>query len=136
MPGDVIDSMDTDYVMGRIRSEYIKDSTVTIVFAGKCTGARRYVDWEIQSSLRAGSVYIPNGLLGIKLPTFKEWPERMDSNLLSPGQRDCYARWLTWNELSPEIVAAAIEAAYSRRSTHLSYISNPRNRLLYNKLCF
>jgi len=37
MPEDVIDSMDTDYVMGRIRSDYIKDSTVTIVLAGRCT---------------------------------------------------------------------------------------------------
>jgi MTH538 TIR-like domain (DUF1863) len=37
MPEDAIDSMDTDYVMGRIRSDYIKDSTVTIVLAGRCT---------------------------------------------------------------------------------------------------
>src|SRR6266851_4930923 len=96
MPEDVINSTDTDYVMGRIRADYIKDSTVTIVLAGKCTWARRYVDWEIQASLRSGETITPNGLLGIKLPPFTSWPERLNSNLLHEGQTDCYARWLTW----------------------------------------
>jgi MTH538 TIR-like domain (DUF1863) len=54
-------------LMGRIRADYIKDSTVTIVLAGKCIWARRYVDWEIQASLRAGQTVSPNGLLGLKL---------------------------------------------------------------------
>ena len=43
---DIIDSTDTDYVTRRIRELYLKDSTVTIVLIGKCTWARRYVDWE------------------------------------------------------------------------------------------
>ena len=42
---DFIDSTDTDYVMRRIRELYLTDSTVTIVMIGKCTWARRYVDW-------------------------------------------------------------------------------------------
>lgn len=37
MPEDVIRSTDTSYVMQRIRADYIKDSSVTIVLAGKCT---------------------------------------------------------------------------------------------------
>src|SRR4051794_8917026 len=52
MPGDVIDSTDTDYVMRRVRELYVGDSTVTLVMLGRCTWARRYVDWEIQASLR------------------------------------------------------------------------------------
>src|SRR5258708_7997982 len=70
MPEDVIDSMDTDYVMSRIRADYIKDSTVSILIAGKCTWARRYVDWEVQASLRSGAIAVPNRLLAINLPTF------------------------------------------------------------------
>lgn len=66
MEQDIIDSDDTDYVMRRIRELYLKDSTVTLVLMGKCTWARRYVDWEIQASLRSGETVTPNGLLGIK----------------------------------------------------------------------
>ena len=62
MPDDIIDSNDTDYVMRRIRQDYIRNSTVTIVMCGKCTWARRYVDWEIQASLRAGETVTPNSL--------------------------------------------------------------------------
>lgn len=72
MAQDVIDSTDTDYVMRRIRELYIKDSSVTLVMLGRCTWARRYVDWEIQASLRVPQNGLPNGLLGIKLPTYPE----------------------------------------------------------------
>jgi len=64
MEESIINSTDTDYVMKRIRELYVRDSTVTIVLMGKCTWARRYVDWEIQSSLRSGDTVTPNGLLG------------------------------------------------------------------------
>ena len=63
----IIDSTDTDYVMSRIRQLYLQDSTVTIVLVGKCTWARRFVDWELQSGLRRGQTVTPNGLLGIVL---------------------------------------------------------------------
>jgi len=49
MENDIINSNNTDYVMIRIRELYLVDSTVTIVLIGKCTWARKYVDWEIQS---------------------------------------------------------------------------------------
>ena len=64
---DFIDSDDSDYVMRRIREKYITDSTVTIMLTGTCTWARKYVDWEIASSLRNDPNNKRNGLLGIKL---------------------------------------------------------------------
>ena len=70
MADDIIDSTDTSYVMRRIRELYLKDSTVTVVMLGKCTWARRYVDWEIQASLRNTETVNPNGLLAIKLPSY------------------------------------------------------------------
>ncbi len=69
MSQDIIDSDDTDYVMRRVRELYLEDSTVTLVLMGKCSWARRYVDWELQSSLRSGATVTPNGLLGIILPS-------------------------------------------------------------------
>src|SRR5437764_10406841 len=51
MADDIINSTNSDYVMQRIGSLYLKDSTVTVVLIGRCTWARRYVDWEIHSAL-------------------------------------------------------------------------------------
>lgn len=66
MADEIINSTNTDYVMSQIRVRYLRDSSVTIVLMGPCTWARRYVDWEIQSSLRSGAQTTPNGLLAIK----------------------------------------------------------------------
>ena len=83
MSSDIIDSNDTDYVMRRIRELYLKDTTVTLVMIGKCTWARRYIDWEIQASLRHGEKTIPNGLMGIRLPSYNKnrYPNRLNLNL-------------------------------------------------------
>ncbi|MGO9572473.1 MAG: TIR domain-containing protein [Desulfomonilaceae bacterium] len=142
MTQDIIDSTDTDYVMRRIRELYIADSTVTLVMLGKCTWARRYVDWEIQASLRAPQNGLPNGLLGVKLPTYPEgtdFPERLNKNLLSEtkkaaGQTDCFARWIAYPQTS-DALWVAIEAAFQRRKTHAHLIDNPRDRSTYNRQC-
>lgn len=126
MSQDIIDSTDTDYVMSRIRQLYLSDSTVTIVMLGKCTWARRYVDWEIQSSLRSNNISTLNGLLGVKLKSFPEdgnFPNRFNLNL--NGTDSCYARHIGYPN-SPEALLIAIEAAFQRRTTHNQWISNPR----------
>jgi hypothetical protein len=134
MPDDIIRSADTEYVMGRIRAEYIKDSTVTVVMAGQCTWARRYVDWEIQASLRSGDTTTPNGLLGIKLPTFGRFPDRFDLNLKHAGYADHYAGWIDYPQ-TIEALERAIDWAFDRRTTHQKHIRNPRDRMSYNKQC-
>ncbi|MCB9989745.1 MAG: TIR domain-containing protein, partial [Rhodospirillales bacterium] len=118
MSEDIIDSTNTDYVMRRIRQLYLGDSSVTIVMLGKCTWARRYVDWEIQSSLRQGDSVAPNGLFALKLPSFtygnQYFPDRLTKNLRqSHLQEDCYARWINYPSTTDQLVNA-IEAAYQR----------------------
>jgi hypothetical protein len=135
MTNDVISSTNTDYVMAKIRERFLSDSTVTIVLMGRCTWARRYVDWEIQSSLRRGEYRTPNGLLGIRLPTFTQFPPRFNANLLAPGQEgDCYARYIEYPN-STEALVRAIEHAYERRTTHAHWIKNARDRMSYNRTC-
>ena len=134
MPGDVVGSRNTDYVMSRIRQLYISDSTVTIVMLGANTWRRRYVDWEIASSLRRSSLSSPNGLIGIKLPTFSgKFPYRLDDNLIAPGstQADCYARWYDYG-ITVGSLEYAIEEAYQRRTSHSQWIRNSRERLVNN----
>lgn len=137
MAQDVIESNNTDYVMRRIRELYLRDSTVTIVMIGKCTWARRYIDWEIQSSLRQGETVTPNGLLGIKLPSYNEngYPDRLNKNLKQNDQQeDCYARAINYPS-SSDVLASWIEDAYNARTSRSHLIVNPRERFSYNRTC-
>lgn len=135
MSTDIIQSTNTDYVMRRIRDRFLGGSTVTLVLMGRCTWARRYVDWELQGSLRRGANAIPNGLLGIKLPSFGGFPPRFESNLSSDWPRlDCYARHMTYPSSTQQLVDA-IEAAYERRTSHAHLISNSRERMFNNRQC-
>jgi len=138
MEQDIIDSSDTDYVMRRIRQLYLKDSTVTIVLIGKCTWSRRYVDWEIQASLRRGTTVTPNGLLGIKLPSYLKkygYPNRLNSNLKqSDEQTDCYARVYDY-PTRKDVLAKWIDDAFNARTTKAHLIVNTRDRFLYNRQC-
>jgi hypothetical protein len=137
MANDVINSNDTDYVMRRIRELYLKDSTVTIVLIGKCTWARRYVDWEIQASLRHGEIVTPNGLLGIVLPSAGDKPtppERLSMNLKGRNSDEGYARW-NWYAQQQETLAGWIEDAFQARTARAHLIVNPRDRFTYNRTC-
>jgi hypothetical protein len=137
MPGDVVNSADTDYVMRRIRELYLRDSSVTLVLIGRCTWARRFVDWEIQASLRHGELTTPKGLLGIVLPSAGDRPtppERLRLNLKGPNSDWGYARW-HWYPQSNNDLVTWIEDAYNARTTRHQLIENPRSRFIYNKTC-
>ena len=92
---DFIASDDTDYIMDRIREKYLTDSTVTIVLVGKCTWARRYVDWEVYSTLRNDKLNRRSGLMAITLPSVADYasrqlPPRVSDNV---DEDKGYARW-------------------------------------------
>ncbi|HYG56480.1 MAG TPA: TIR domain-containing protein [Symbiobacteriaceae bacterium] len=131
----LIDSNDTEYVMGRIRTEFLADSTVTIVLVGSCTHSRRYVDWEIKASLRQGSVYTPNGLLGIMLPGNSSvyLPRRFELNW-ERGEQNCYARFRHMPATKDDL-RRWIEDAFEARTTRAHLIENPQDRMGYNGKC-
>ena len=133
----IIDSDDTAYVMRRIRELYFGDSTVTIVMIGKCTWARRYVDWELQATLRHGSTVTPNGLLGIVLPSAGDHPKpprRLDLNLKGKDSDEGYARWI-WYPQRKDTLANWIDDAFQARTTRDSLIENPRDRFRNSRKC-
>lgn len=137
MSGDIINSDNPDYVMRRIRELYLKDYTVTLLMLGKCTWARKYVDWELQSSLRNGATVNPNGLLGIKLPSYKKngYPKRLNSNLKQTDEQDdCYARTIVY-PTRKDTLLNAIDAAFERRKTHKKWIKNSREKFINNRNC-
>lgn len=137
MADDIINSNNTDYVMRRIKEDYLRNSTVTIVLIGKCTWSRRYVDWEIQASLRSGETVIPNGLIGILLPSAGNnptLPKRLDMNLLGKNSDEGYARCY-WYPKSKVSLTSWIEDAFLARTTRAKLLVNPRERFGYNKKC-
>ena len=139
MANDIVDSNDTDYVMRRIRQQYMQNTSVTIVMVGQNTWKRRYVDWEIAASLRNGFANPANALLGIKLPSYaygiQQYPDRLNDNLNAQGAADgtpCYARCIPYPTNSAEL-RAAIEEAHQRRQNESHLINNTRARFGYNR---
>jgi Thoeris protein ThsB, TIR-like domain len=67
--GDIDDDLSDLEIRQKIRDEYLKDSTVTIVLVGMETKKRKHVDWEIYSSMFDGKVNKKSGVLAINLPS-------------------------------------------------------------------
>lgn len=49
--GDISDDLTDETIRLKIRDEYLRDSSVTIVLFGNETSRRKHVDWEIGSSM-------------------------------------------------------------------------------------
>jgi hypothetical protein len=135
---NLINSTNPEYVMRRIRSEYIGDSTVTIVLVGSCTHSRRYIDWEIKGSLRQGEDARPNGLLAIQYLSCStngaDLPPRLAANW-KDGNSNCYAKYFRYPR-SQEELRQWIEDAYSARTTRAHLIRNSHDSMMgYNAKC-
>ena len=137
---DFIDSNNSDYIMDRIRTKYLGDSTVTIVLVGQCTWTRRYIDWEVYSSLRDSKHSKVNGLLAIQLPSQgglnTKLPVRVSDNVKRDlNQKDIgYARWYAYPS-SKSTLRAWIEDAFQARTTRRNLINNTRARRLSSAPC-
>ena len=130
-----LSSSDTDYVMSQIRDKYLQDTTVTIVLVGSCTHSRRYVDWEIKSSLRKGQ-YTPNGLMGIILPSMgssASLPPRLEANWVK-GHDNCYARYWVYPK-SADALGRYIDDAHAARTGRANLITNSQAMMKYNAKC-
>ena len=93
-----INSEDPDYIMRKIGDETYK---------------RKYVDWEIASTLRNDPNNKRSGLLGIYLPgkSDSEVPYRLQDNV------DCgYAKVYSYPTGKPETLEKWIDEAYDKRN--------------------
>jgi hypothetical protein len=123
-----IDSDNVDYVMRRIRENFITGTSCTIVLCGAQTPWRKYVDWEIAATLDA-----EHALIGVQLPTATlnasgliVVPDRLHDNISSG-----YASWIGWDLLvqRPSEFGTIIEGS----TQHLkSLIRNHRQRRVRN----
>lgn len=71
---EAIDSTDEDYIMRKIREDYLSDSTVTLhligQFGAESSGfeEQKFIKRELQASLYDGEGNTRSGLLGVVLP--------------------------------------------------------------------
>lgn len=116
---DFVDSQDDDYIKRRIREKYLTDSTVTIVLLGECTWSRKFVDWEISSSLRNDAANRRSGLLAIPLPSMNNssrLSDRIKDNWVEGDPDKSYAIYRSYPTSAPTI-RNAIQAAFNARES-------------------
>lgn len=118
---DAYDTESDDVLYGLIRRNHLKDSTVTIVLIGSETANRKWVDWEIYSSLRPYGDRSRNGLLAIYLPDAGRTPERLQDNINSG-----YAVTMKWENISWQLESKINEAYNNREKSWLVDNSRPR----------
>jgi len=119
--GDIDTDLKTETIRQKIRDDYLRDSTVTVVLVGAHTWQRKYVDWEIGSSLRHTQFNSRSGLLGILLPTYPRppgHPNNYDIHTIPPRLHDnitCgFAKLYDWSD-NPAEVQSWINEAFKRR---------------------
>jgi hypothetical protein len=137
---DHINSGDSDYVMRQIREKKIAGTSCTVVLIGKCTWARRYIDWEIAATLRNNSDDPRGGLIAVQLPSAQEhgWstlPDRLKLNLGSVNDVDTgYARYYG-PAPSDDSIAQWVDAAVARRDTLEPTTGSTSNLITRDKSC-
>ena len=103
--GDIDSNLPTERIRQKIRDEYLRDSTVTVVLIGSETWKRKHVDWEIGSSIRQTEYSSRSGLLGIVLPTYpRKDLTKYDPYTIPPRLYDNvksnFAQIYNWNDNS------------------------------------
>ena len=67
--GEIPDHLSDQAIREKIRDEYLRESTVTILLAGTETKRRKHIDWELYSSMFDGTRNKKSGILVINLPS-------------------------------------------------------------------
>ena len=111
-----IDSADSEYVIRKIREEFITGTSCTVVLCGAQTSQRKFVDWEIKATLDK-----EHGLIGVNLPTNPRLP---NGNVAVPNRlfdniQSGHAIWTNWAALAqnPALLSNLVEQANAKNKT-------------------
>jgi hypothetical protein len=119
--GDIDPNLSTETIRQKIRDEYLRDTSVTVVLIGAETWQRKHIDWEISSSIRHTEYNSRSGLLGILLPTYPRTDlAKYNARTVPPRLYDnikCeFAAIYNWSN-DPTTVQDWIHQAYLRKSS-------------------
>jgi hypothetical protein len=67
--GDINPELPPQTIRRKIRDEYLRESSVTVLLVGTGTAGRKHVDWEVYSSMIDGQVNKKSGLVVVQLPS-------------------------------------------------------------------
>lgn len=129
-PGDIDPNNNTEYIWSLIRDNNLRDSSVTIVLIGRDTWKRKYVDWEIYSSMRKTKYNSRSGVIGIILPTRNDYGygKRIDKFTISPRLIDNldngFVKIYNWSN-DPLFYQEIIHDAYCRKDMINPNLSRP-----------
>lgn len=124
--GDIDPNLKTDTIRQKIRDEFLRDSTVTVVLIGEETWKRKHVDWEIGASIRDTKLNPRSGLIGVFLPSHPDYGRDKYNRYIIPPRlhfnAECrFAKLYDWNN-NPNKVQTWIDEAFKRRNK-----TNPDN---------
>jgi hypothetical protein len=116
--GDIDPNLRTETIRQKIRDEFLRDSTVTVVLIGSETWKRKHVDWEISSSIRQTTANPRSGLIGIILPTYPRSGNGYNPHTIPPRLHDNlsnkFASIYNWSN-NPYEIQKWIHEAFNRR---------------------
>lgn len=118
--GDIDSNRPGEAIRQKIRDEYLRDSSVTVVLIGAETWQRNHIYWEIGSAIRHTEYDPRSGLLGILLPAYprtdttKYNPRTSAPRLYENIKCECAAIY-NWSD-DPTTVQDWIHQAYLRKS--------------------
>ncbi|MFY0677562.1 MAG: TIR domain-containing protein [Neptuniibacter sp.] len=123
--GDIDPYLKTETTRQKIRDEYIRSASVTVVLIGEETWKRKHVDWEISSSIRDTQYNSRTGLLGIILPSYpRKDMSSCSKNTIPPRLQDnvdCgFAKIYNWTTNPTELQLWIHEAFINRKSVNPS----------------
>lgn len=67
--GDIDPDLPGETIRVKIRDEYLRDSSVTILLVGIETAGRKHIDWELYSSMIDGQINKKSGVVVVQLPS-------------------------------------------------------------------
>ena len=125
--GDIVDNnIPIEDALRCVREEHIAEATVTVVLIGRRTWQRKFVDWEINATLRDTDMNPRCGLLGILLPDHPGYGQPDENLRLVPPRladncdgNNPFARIYKWpgnrNRRRAHEIQGWIHQAYQRR---------------------
>lgn len=132
-----VNSDDDETIKRVIREKHLTNTSVTIVLIGKCTWARKFIDWEISSSLRNDSVNKRSGVVAIPLPSLNNsWklPQRLKDNYNANDEDASYVVGKPYPASILQLRTYVEQAIYNRdKRSHLT--DNKRPLMKSNFVC-
>ena len=108
--GDIDPSLSDESIRAKIRDEYLRDSTVTILLVGTETAARKHIDWELYSSMIDGQVNKKSGIVVVQLPSTS--PQYFHAPHGDIEKKQLYPEVSNWGPIEPR-------SEYERRYPYL-----------------